>query len=373
MTTIQAAGKRLVSLDVFRGLTMAGMILVNNQGDWSCVYPALAHASWNGCLGADFVFPFFLFVLGASLNCALSARMKAGVSRSRLLFPIIRRSAILILLGLFLNLLFTFDFATVRIPGVLQRIGLCYCFASLLFLYTGRRAQVLITIALPAIYGCLIAFVTPQGPGQGSLEPCCNLPGYIDGMLFPGHTFKHAPAPGFDPEGLLTTLPAIASVMIGVFAASRIRAGSRPSPLLPLAGIAMAAAGLALDPLMPINKSLWTPAYVLYTGGAAIVLLYFAGLLFDSGRHARAAVPFLVFGRNAIAVYLLSSMAGMATITISITSSGASRSVKELIYESLFAPLASPCAASFLYSAAFMLVWLGIMYIPYRRRIFIAI
>ncbi len=364
---------RLLSLDVLRGLTIAGMILVNNQGDWSCVYPALAHAPWHGWLGADFVFPFFLFVMGASLYFSLSARIKAGPPRPRLALTILRRSAVLILLGLLLNLFPSFDFASVRIPGVLQRIGLCYCFASLLFLYTGRRVQVIITLMLLALYASLLLFVTPQSPGPGSLEPCCNLPGYVDGMLFPDHTYEHAPAPGFDPEGLLSTLPAMASAMIGVFAAAGIRAGSRARHALPLAGIVMTAAGLALDPLMPINKSLWTPTYVLFTGGAAIVLFYLSDLLFIGRRFERAAVPFLVLGRNAIAVYLLSSMAGRAMVSIFITVDGAGLSVKELLFRSLFAPLAPPCAASLIYATVFLLAWIGIMYILYRKRIFISI
>ncbi|HOD15033.1 MAG TPA: heparan-alpha-glucosaminide N-acetyltransferase domain-containing protein [Spirochaetota bacterium] len=366
-------GKRIISLDVFRGFTIAGMILVNNQGDWSCVYPAFAHAPWHGWLGADFVFPFFLFILGASLYFSLTVRMEAGVERPRLAMGILRRSAVIVILGLLLNLVPSFDLASVRIPGVLQRIGLCYCFASLLFLYAGRRAQVTITLAVLALYTFLLLFITPQGPGSGSLEPCCNLPGFIDGMLFPGHTYEHAPVPGFDPEGLLSTLPAIASAMTGVFAAAWLRPGSRARQALPLAGIVMTAAGLALDPLLPINKNLWTPAYVLFTGGAAMVLLYFTGLLFDGGRFGRAAVPFLVFGRNAIAVYLLSSIAGRVMVSLSITVNGAGKSVKALIYESLFAPLAPPCAASLLYAAAFTLVWLGIMYLPYRKKLFISI
>ena len=363
--------KRLISLDVFRGLTIAGMILVNNQGDWSCVYPALAHASWHGCLGADFVFPFFLFALGASLCFAVTAQVEAGTPRRRILLSVIWRSAVLVLLGLLLNLFPSFDFGSLRIPGVLQRIGLCYCIASLLFLYAGRRAQVIVTVALPLVYGLLLQFVTPDGFGRGSLEPCCNLPGYIDGLLFPGHTYEHAPVPGFDPEGLLSTLPAVASAMIGVLAASWMRYGARRA--LPLAGVIMAAAGLVLSPVMPINKSLWTPTYVLLTGGAAIVLFRACGFLFDRGRFGRAAIPFLVLGRNAITVYLLSSMAGKAMVSIFATSGGERLSVKALLFRTLFEPLAPPCAASFLYAAAFLLVWAGIMYIFYRKRIFISV
>ena len=260
-----------------------------------------------------------------------------------------------------------------RIPGVLQRIGLCYCFASLLFLYAGRRTQVIITLMMLALYAGLLLFMTPQGAGRGSLEPCCNLPGFIDAMLFPGHTYEHAPVPGFDPEGLLSTLPAIASVMIGVFAAAGIRPGSRGRTMLPLAGFIMTAAGLLLEPLMPINKSLWTPSFVLFMGGAAVILFYIMSLLFDGGRFERAATPFLVLGRNAIAVYLLSSMAGRAMVSMVVTADVTGRSVKELLYRTLFAPLAPPCAASLFYAVAFLLVWLGIMYLPYRKGIFISI
>jgi predicted acyltransferase len=372
--TITAAGKnRLLSLDIFRGMTIAGMILVNNQGDWSCVYPVLAHASWHGCLGADFVFPFFLFTLGASLYFALTAQLKAGMPRPRVMMSILRRSAVLFLLGILLNLFPSFDFSTVRIPGVLQRIGLCYCFASLLFLYAGPRARAAITLLLLALYGGLLLCVTPHGFGSGSLEPCCNLPGIIDGALFPGHTYEHAAVPGFDPEGLLSTLPAIASTMIGVFTASWTGTGFRARQALPLAGALMAAAGLALSPVMPLNKSLWTPTYVLFTGGAALILFWLCRLLFDGGRADRPAVPFLVLGRNAIAVYLLSSMAGKAMVSIFLPVDGTVLSVKAFLYGSLFEPLAPPCAASCLYAVAFLLVWTGIMYLPYHRRIFISV
>lgn len=374
MTEIQIEKKRLVSLDVFRGLTIAAMILVNNLGDWSHVYPALRHAAWHGWYGADIVFPFFLFALGASLFFPLSSAREKGIPGKIFLPRIIRRTGILIALGLFLNLFPAFDFGTVRIPGVLQRIGLCYFFAALLTLYMKPNPRALATAGILALYGALLFLVTPSGFGRGSLEPCCNLPGFVDSALFHGHTYEHAAAPGFDPEGLLTTLPAIASAMIGAWAASRIRP-NRDSPAytlkLTVGGAVMAAAGLALDCVVPINKNLWTPSYCLFMGGLGTIVFALCHYLFDVRGLKVPAVPFQVLGRNAIAVYVLSTLAGKAMAMIPVASGPVT--LKAIIFSTAFAPFFAPEAASALYATSFLLFWLGIMYLLYRKKIFISL
>ncbi len=368
--------KRLVSLDVFRGITIAAMILVNNQGDWGHVYPALRHAAWHGWHGADIVFPYFLFAVGASLFFSFSSLRGAGTSRKIVLFHIIRRTVILLVLGFFLNLFPSFDFGTVRIPGVLQRIGLCSFFAALLTLYAKPGMRISSTIFLLALYGALLFLVTPSGFGHGSLEPCCNLPGFIDGTLFPGHTYEHAPVPGFDPEGLLGTLPAVASAMIGVCAASLIRSSEKMAMdtwrLLP-AGMVLIAVGLALDGIIPINKNLWTPSYCLFMGGLGTIVFTLCHYLFDVSNLRLPAAPFLVLGRNAILVYVLSTLAGNAMASINITTGGGPATLKGIIFNSVFAPRFGPEAASSLYAASFLLFWLGIMYLLYRKKIFISL
>jgi predicted acyltransferase len=366
--------KRLISLDMFRGITMAAMILVNNQGNWSSVYPVFRHAAWNGWLGADLVFPFFLFAVGASIHASFATRLQAGVARSTLMFKVARRSAILIALGLLLNLFPFFDFTTVRIPGVLQRIGLCYCFASIVYNHTGNRMRLGITIALLILYGTIILWISPPGIGHASLDPCCNLPGYIDGIIFHGHTYEHAPAPGFDPEGLLSTIPAVASTMIGVLAAVMLQAamaGKAARWSVPFAGIILAAAGLALDLIVPINKNLWTPSYVLFMGGLAILLLFLCHYLCDISRCRLPGAPFLVLGRNALAVYILSSLAGKAMVSFHVAGQGTPMTIKNYIFTHALAPWFEPAAASLIYAAAFLLFWWGIMYILYRKQIYI--
>ncbi len=376
MKNTPGENKRLMSLDLFRGITMAAMILVNNQGDWGAVYPAFRHAAWHGWLGADFVFPFFLFAVGASIHLSFSSLTREEIPRSALMMKVIKRSVILIALGLALNLFPFFDFTTVRIPGVLQRIGLCYFFTAIIYLFTGNRTRLLITIFLLILYGALLLWVTPEGFGRGSLDPCCNLPGFVDGALFHGHTYEHAPAQGFDPEGFLSTIPAVASVMIGVFAAVMLQASMAAKTKWwtpPCAGILLTAAGLALDHIIPINKNLWTPAYVLFMGGLAVLLLFPLHYLCDVRRHRLPAVPFLVLGRNAITVYILSSLAGKAMISFHVPAQGTPMTIKNYIFTHAFAPWFVPPAASLLYASAFLLFWWGIMYILYRKRIFISL
>ncbi len=374
MKNVIGEDRRLISLDMFRGITMAAMILVNNQGNWSAVYPVFRHASWHGWLGADTVFPFFLFAVGASIHTSFSYHLQAGTSKSILMAKIARRTAILIALGLLLNLFPFFDFTTVRIPGVLQRIGLCYCIASIVYLHAGNRVRFGITIALLILYGAIIMLVTPPGIGHASLDPCCNIPGFIDGTLLNGHTYEHAPAPGFDPEGLLSTIPAVASTMIGVLAAVMLQAtmaGSAKRWIAPCTGLVLIAAGLILDLVIPINKNLWTPSYVLFMGGLAVLILFLCHYLCDIRRYRFPAAPFLVLGRNALAVYILSYLAGKAMVSFHVTGQGTPMTIKNYMFTHAFAPWFEPAAASLLYAAAFLLFWWIIMYIFYRKQIFI--
>jgi predicted acyltransferase len=367
---------RLLSLDAFRGIAIAGMIIVNNQGDWGHVYPAFRHAAWHGWYGADIVFPFFLFAVGASLFFSLARIVRAGAPRKEIFLKVVRRTVILVALGLFLNLFPFYDFVTMRIPGVLQRIGLCYFFSAVFLLFAGPKTRVAVTLFLLVLYGALLMWVTPSGYGRGSFEPCCNLPGFIDSIVFSGHTYDQAPVPGFDPEGLLSTLPSVASAMIGVFAASLMHTaiqGSMKIWLIPAAGTAMAVAGIALNTIIPINKNLWTPSYCLFMGGLAVTVFALCHYLCDVKRFRFACMPFMILGKNAIAAYLLSSIAGKAMISFNIMTGGIAIPLKAIIFQSVFAPWFEPAAASLLYAVTFLLIWLGIMYVLYRNRIFISL
>src|SRR4030067_1607650 len=212
--------ERLLSLDVFRGITIAGMILVNNPGTWSAVYPPLRHAEWHGCTPTDLIFPFFLFIVGVAIPFALGKRIEKGEKHSKIILQIIRRSAILFLLGLILAGfpfgLFghNFDLATLRIPGVLQRIAVVYLVAAILFLKTSYKAQVYIGSALLIIYAILMTLVPVPGVGYSNLEPTTNLAAWLDNNLLTGHLWSIPKV--WDPEGILSTMPAIVSAIMGM-------------------------------------------------------------------------------------------------------------------------------------------------------------
>jgi len=204
---------RVASVDIFRGLTIAGMIIVNNQGDWSHVYTALRHASWHGLLGADIIFPFFLFIMGVSISHSLSEKKDR---RSTIVGKIILRSIILFLLGIILNLFPNFNFETIRIPGVLQRISICYLAAGLIFLFSEIRMQALVCAALLVLYWIILA---PPGSGTDSLDQNGNICQFVDRALLAGHVYDKSASMGLDPEGILSTIPSVSSTLFGaVFA-----------------------------------------------------------------------------------------------------------------------------------------------------------
>src|SRR5215469_17317697 len=266
------ATTRLASLDVFRGITIAAMTLVNNSGDGVHTYWPLEHAKWNGWTPTDLIFPFFLFIVGVSMVFSFNSRTARGQIRRHLLLHVLKRSAIVFALGLFLYAYPKFDVHTARIPGVLQRIALVYLLASAIFLYTGRIARGVITGTLLVVYWLLLTRVPVPGYGPGVLTMDGNLVGYIDRSLIYNHLWI---AHRFDPEGILSTIPSIATCLLGVFTGEWMR--SEPVALRKVRGLLIgAAAGLIAGELwniwFPINKMIWTSSYVLFTGGFALLV-----------------------------------------------------------------------------------------------------
>jgi predicted acyltransferase len=358
-----ATSNRIVSLDVFRGLTIAAMILVNNPGSWNDVYGPLTHAQWNGWTAADLVFPFFLFIVGVAITLSLG-------SETRNHARIGRRTLLLFALGLGLNALGGFEsFATLRIPGVLQRIALCYLAASLLFLHTGPRGQALSLCCLLVGYWALLDLVPVGGRSPGWLDPERNVTALVDRRLLgAGHLYHET----WDPEGLLSTIPAIATTLFGVLTGHWLRSArtARVKTLgLAAAGAAVIAAGLVFDRWMPINKNLWTSSYVVFTGGMALLLFALCYGLVDAQNIRRPFVPLIVFGVNPIAVYVLSTAGGalMEVTTIHGTN------LRDRIYHVLFTGWSSPPAASLLFALGYVLLWLAAMSVLYRRKIFVRI
>ncbi len=361
---------RLVSLDVFRGITIAGMVLVNNPGTWEHIYWPLQHASWHGWTPTDLVFPFFLFIVGIAIPLAFGNRLERGGSKRDLYVKIIKRTLIIFAIGLFLNGFPYFGLAEYRIPGVLQRIAVCYFFASIIFLNTKLRTQIAITIGLLLLYWLMVKFIPAPGYAAGDLTKEGSLPSYVDRVVFGKHVWTQAAV--YDPEGLLSTVPALATALIGVLTGQWLRTEKtryEKAAGMFVAGAVCVALGWAWNSFFPINKALWTSSYVLFTGGLALQFLAFCYWLIDIKGYRRWARPFDVFGLNAIALYvgagLMASLLG--EIKVGQTSLGS------WIYQNLFASWASPVNASLAFAIAFVLVWLGLMWILYSRKIFLKV
>ncbi|HZG54096.1 MAG TPA: heparan-alpha-glucosaminide N-acetyltransferase domain-containing protein [Pyrinomonadaceae bacterium] len=364
---------RMESLDVFRGITIAGMILVNNPGTWSAIYDPLEHAEWHGWTPTDLVFPFFLFIVGVSITLALARRVESEEPLRGVYGKIIRRALVIFALGLFLAA-FPFDrLAAIRIPGVLQRIAVCYLCASIIFLKTAWRTQGLIVVVLLTLYWLLMTLIPAPGFRAGDLSLEGNLAAYVDRALLSGHTYK----PLYDPEGILSTIPALATTLCGVLTGHLLRSrrtAAEKAAAMFVAGAAGIVAGWIWNFWFPINKALWTSSYVLLTAGLALQFLALCNWLIDIQRYRRWAVPFLIFGSNALAVYFLSEL--FSRITSLLTFNGADGnpvSLRAFLYENLFASWAAPLNASLLFAVCTVLFWLGLMTILYRRRIFIKV
>jgi len=379
LSQVGAETERLGSLDAFRGATIAAMILVNNAGDWDKTYAPLLHAEWNGWTPTDLVFPFFLFAVGVAIPYAFAGRLaRSGGDRSPLHRQIVRRTAILFALGLFLSWFpfYSVDWPTARIPGVLQRIAAVYFVAGLAWLHLGARARTALMIALLAAYWLAMMLVPVPGHGAGDLSPNGNLAAWIDHLVLGRHTWKKAPGPG-DPEGILSTLPAIATALIGLFAGDWLRSPrTRQQKLrgLLLWGGAATVAGLALARWFPINKNLWTSTYVVFTGGMALLLLAAAYFLVDVKGRAAWVRPFTHFGTNAIVAFFGSTL--MAKIALLIrwpAAEGGTVSLQQWLYRHLFASWLPDYVSSLAWALLFTAFWWGVSALLYRRRIFLKI
>ncbi len=358
---------RLESVDALRGATIAGMIVVNNPGTWSAVYPQLEHAEWHGWTYTDTIFPFFLFTVGVSMALSLGGRRAAGASVNALLRKTVIRAAVLFALGLFLNLVgfLAFHREHYRIPGVLQRIGLCVLFAGAIYLAAGARGAAWGAAALLVGYWALLS--------SGPLDPVGSLASRIDRAALGPHTFT----PAFDPEGLLSTLPAIATTLLGVLAGERLRASApsthRIGDLL-TAGAAATAVGLAWGTILPINKSLWTSSYALLMAGLAAVTLAGCIAVIDVAGLRKWAAPFVWLGRNAIAAFLLSSLTAVALIAVKVPGpDGKPRSLWTAVYRGAFDRFADPRLGSLLFALAYLALWVVVFGLLYRKRIFVKI
>ncbi|HJQ25813.1 MAG TPA: heparan-alpha-glucosaminide N-acetyltransferase domain-containing protein [Blastocatellia bacterium] len=377
---------RLVSLDVFRGLTVAAMILVNNPGSWNYIYAPLEHAEWNGWTPTDLIFPFFLFIVGVAITFSIGGKVERGTPRRRIIGEALRRSLKIYAIGFFLASFPFFHLSRVRIPGVLARIAVCFLCASLIFLFTSARGQALIAAALLLLYWVLMKAVPVPGDyvqavieRGGNLEKEANLAAYVDYSLLKGHLWSQSKF--WDPEGLLSTIPAIATVLLGILAGHWIKS-ERPARQkltgLIVGGVAAIIVGEVMNRWFPINKNLWTSSYVVFTAGWALLLLALCYWLADLRGYRRAVFPFVVFGMNALAVFALSGLVArlLGLIKESTTQPDGTvsyASLQSYYYERFFASWAGPLNGSLAFAVAFVLLMYWPMHVLYRKRVFIKV
>ena len=387
---------RLVSLDVLRGLAVAGMILVTDPGTYNAVYRPLLHAQWNGPTPTDMIFPAFLFAVGVAITLSFASRIERGNDRLSLARHVVLRSLVIFFLGVALNGFPDYDLHTLRIPGVLQRIALCYLFGASLYLGIGtsasrtvangrgRRIAILAGTAafLLIFYWALIKMVPVPGFGPGRLDSIGNLGAYIDrSLLGTRHMWLWGLTPGygvtFDPEGLLSTLPAIASLLIGIIAGEWLRAdysNKRKLVLLVGTGFVLVLAGWLLSPLLPLNKKIWTSTFAMFSSGVSMLLCAALYFIVDIKRWRGWTPPALVFGTNAVFAFALSNIVTTLTDRIHVSQLGGSDlTLHEWGYRAGFATWLRPVHASLAYALLIVLLNMTLVYPLYRNRIFLRV
>lgn len=367
------SSQRLISLDAFRGFTIVLMIMVNNPGSWSYVIPPFRHAAWHGCTPTDLVFPFFLFIMGTAMAFSFARRQQVSESRARLYLQVIRRSLIILALGWFLHLFPLFDFRHMRFPGVLPRISLCYFFAAMIAMHTGKKGRIIAVSGLLLGYWAAMTLIPFPGKGDDPWSLGSNFAKYIDSQVLKGHMFT----PDFDPEGLISTIPAIATTLFGFLTGQWLR--SPRQPLQKTTGLFVAANASLLVAIiweiwMPLNKQLWTSSYVLYTLGVALHCLAVSYWLIDIKGYSSGTRPFVIFGSNAILAYFGSTFVVKCLYHWKLTLADGSRmTVSGYIFEHILQPLLGNWIGSLVYPILHLLLWFGILTWLHRRRIFLKI
>lgn len=416
--------ERLISLDVFRGFTILMMTIVNNPGSWSSIYPPLEHAEWHGCTPTDLVFPFFVFIMGVAIPFAMPTKHFDLAIFNK----IIVRSLRIFCLGLFLNsfsriqlfglegisllllrLIITFsvayallgnfslkiktylvfsvftillflaysqieEFKDVRIPGVLQRIGIVYFFSSLLYLKTNLKTQLLVAASLLLSYWAIMTFIPVPGFGAANLEKGTNLAAWLDNLVLNGHLWSFSKT--WDPEGILSTLPAIGTGILGMFIGQILNLQILKIEILKktaITGIVLIITGLLWNIIFPINKSLWTSSYVLYTGGIATLCLTILYYIIDIANYKKWAKLFLIWGVNPMIVFFFSGIIPRVLSSIEIQNPKINTeqiNIQQLIYKFWIVPFfENPLNSSLAYAIIYAIFWSFILWVFYKNKL----
>jgi predicted acyltransferase len=375
---------RLSSLDVFRGITIAAMILANMAGVADDVYPFLSHAQWHGCTPTDLIFPFFLFIIGVAMTYSLSKYTTENKPTKAVYLRVLRRAAVLFILGLLLNGfwnkgVWTFDLSSIRLMGVLQRIALTYLFASLIVLKLPRKTQWLVAGGLLIGYWLTMMYIPVPEYGAGVLTREGNFGAFIDRLIIPKvHLYK---GDGFnfmgDPEGLFSTIPAIVSVLAGYFTGEWIKdkkqATSHTSMDLVLFGLCCLVIAIIWDVAFPMNKKIWTSSYVLFTSGWALMLLAACYELIEVRLIKRWSKPFEIMGLNAIALFVASVLLIKITAKTQLGTGETAISIYNWIYQNIFASWSGKFNGSFLFALVTLLFWYGVAVLMYQKRWFLKV
>jgi predicted acyltransferase len=392
--------ERLLSLDVFRGITIAGMLLVNNPGTWSAIFPPLEHAEWNGWTPTDLIFPFFLFIVGITTHLSLSARRARGDDDSAVVKQILRRGIIIYLLGFAMAMFPFYQWGAiasipnatpwdrilyriehVRILGVLPRIAIVYICAGLLTLKTTLKQQIMIIATL--LFGYWFAMTLIPVPGEHEIGAVLlnthdrNLAAWLDrAILGTNHTWSGSVT--FDPEGPMSTIPAIATAMLGVIAGRWIVQKEKPlleriSGMFAVGAIGMMV-GLMWNWAFPINKNLWTSSYVIFTAGMACVAIATIMWIVDYCNVKWWTKPFVIYGVNPIVAFVGSGVLARLIYTLwHVSYQGHSVAIQDAIYQIVFLPWLPPRVASLAFAVSFVLVWYGILTVLYKRNIILKV
>jgi len=367
-TATQPTAGRLISLDVFRGLTMVAMTIVNNPGSWSDVYPPLRHAEWNGWTITDLVFPFFIFIVGAAIPYSLGKYLDTQVQKAVYL-RIFKRAAVLFVLGLILAGFPYFDLSSLRIMGVLQRLAICYLVASLMYLHTRPMHQVGVAVICVVSYWLLMLIPPPDRETLLQTKDD-NLGAWLDRIIFgTAHLWKVSKT--WDPEGLLSTLPALFNTLAGTLTGSYLRSQAQPiekAAGMFFAGSILLGIGGALDWAFPINKSIWSPSYAVFTSGYAMVVLAMCYYAIDVKGWKKWSNPLVVFGVNALLLFFASGiLARVMGTLIKFSVDTEVLSLQQWIYKYLLASWAGEMLGSLLYPLLLVVAWYMVLRALYER------